>query len=399
MSSTTFIVFRKELLDMFRDKKTVIIGILIPLIIFPVLFGVVGKSISNTQKSVEQNLKVAVLDPGQSSLGMLIKGQGNVKLVDSTNPEEDIKLGNVLAVIEIQKDFDALVEKEAAADVTIIYDNSSQQSQTAFEILNGFIDAYSKQVVAQRLTKRNVDVDILSPVNIETRTVVKESEGFAKFMLSLMLPMMLILYSVTGPLSAATDLGAGEKERGTLEPLLTTQASRMSLLWGKFFAITLMGLLTSIASIAGLFISMLQKNSLFTMGADGNAASGMRMEPSALILIGIVCLLTTMVFGALELAISIYARSFKEASTYLSPLTIVALVPTYATYMLDAKNIANYYFHIPLANGVCILKELIAGIYDINHLLTTLTWTIIYIVSSILFARFMFSREEVIFRT
>lgn len=399
MSNTTLIVFKKELLDMFRDKKTVIIGILIPLIIFPVLFGIVGKSINNTQKSVEQNLKIAVIDSGHSSLGQFIKQQSNVKLVDSTNSEEDVKLGNVLAVIEIPQDFETLVEKEAIVGVTITYDNSSQQSQTANEILNGFIDAYSKQVVAQRFAKRNVDVSILTPVSIETKTAVKESEGFAKFMLSLMLPLMLIIYSVTGPLSSATDLGAGEKERGTLEPLLTTQAGRMSLLWGKFFAITLMGLITTIASIAGLFISMLQKNSLFTMGADGNAASGMKMEPSALIIIGIVCLLTTMVFGALELAISIYARSFKEASTYLSPLTIIAMIPTYATYMLDARNIANFYFHIPLANGVCILKELIAGIYNVNHLLTTLSWTIVYIITSILFARFMFSREEVIFRT
>jgi sodium transport system permease protein len=399
MNSTTFTVFRKELQDMFRDKKTVIIGILIPLIIFPVLFGVVGKSINSTQKSVEQNLKVAVIDRDNSSLGQLIKAQSNVKLMDSMNPEEDIKLGKVLAVIEIPQDFNALVEKEAAASVTITYDNSSQQSQTANQILNGFIEAYSKEVVTQRLTKRNVDVSILSPVNIETKTAVKESERFAKFMLSLMLPLMLIIYSVTGPLSAATDLGAGEKERGTLEPLLTTQASRMSLLWGKFLAITLMGLITSVASIAGLFISMLQKNGMFTMGGDGTAASGIKMEPSALIIIGIVCLLTTMVFGALELAISIYARSFKEASTYLSPITIIAMIPTYATYMLDAKNIANFYFHIPLANGVCILKELIAGIYNVNHLLITFTWTIIYIVASLLFARFMFNREEVIFRT
>jgi len=261
--------------------------------------------------------------------------------------------------------------------------------------VNVLIGKYTQNIVAERLSKRNINPEILNPVQIETKMSVKESEGNSKFMLSLLLPLMLFVYSVTGPMGAAVDLGAGEKERGTLEPLLTTRADRLSLLWGKFLAITVVGLMTTVASIGGLLIAMNQKGGMF----KGGSGSGIGMSITSLLLIGLVAILVTMVFGALELSISIYARSFKEAQTYVTPLMIIGLIPAYATYMLDAKNIELFYFNIPLANAVCLMKEFIAGIYNYTHIGITLGWMLVYIVVSIIFARYMFSKEEVVFRT
>lgn len=392
-SRVSLIVFKKELTDIFRDRKTLILGILIPIIIFPILSMVMGKSMEKNTKQVENNLKVAIVDnSGNSNLAQFIKAQKNINIIESTNIDEDVKSGKVLAALEIPKNFDENIVKEIINDIKLTYDNSSQQSQMAMNSISGYINAYSKSVVAERLAKRNISGEILSPVNIEMKTSVKEEEGFGKYLLSLMLPLMLVIYSVAGPMSAAVDLGAGEKERGTLEPLLTTQAGRLSLLWGKFFAITVMGLLTSVASLAGLFIAMRQEGGLFS-GTAGNLGT------TVILLIGLVSLLLTMAFGALELAISIYARSFKEAQTYISPLMMISFVPTYATYMIDAKNIDAFYFHIPLANVSCLLKEFIAGIYNYGHIGITFAWILVYIVGSVLFARYMFSREEVIFRT
>lgn len=261
--------------------------------------------------------------------------------------------------------------------------------------VTAMIDRYTKIVIAKRLNERKIDTSILNPVNIAQKTITKKSEGQGKMYLSLLLPLLLVIYCVTGPMAPALDLGAGEKERGTLEPLLTTQADRMSLLWGKFLAITIMGVITAAASLIGIYIAMTQNNSMF----KGMSAAGVGVDTAAMLIIGLLTVLTTMVFGALELSISIYARSFKEAQTYVSPLTIVALIPIYATYMMDSKNIEMYYFSIPLANVTCIMKEVITGIYNPVHLCITTVWIFIYIIVSILFARYMFSREEVIFRS
>ncbi|MFA6939816.1 MAG: ABC transporter permease [Clostridiaceae bacterium] len=389
-----FIVMKKELIDLFRDKKTILIAILIPLIMFPVLFGIMGKAMNKTEDDLKNDTKIAITENSESNLSKFIKSQQGIKVIDSKDIEKDIKDGKIYLDIKIPDNFDENIDKENVPEIEIIYDNSSQNSLSTYTAITGYIEQFSKVIVGKRLGKRGIDVSILNPVKITEKTTEKEDSGMGKYMISLMLPLLIVLYSVTGPLPAAIDLGAGEKERGTLEPLLTTKAGRMSLLWGKFLAITIMGLITNIASIIGLIFASKQSGSILNLGGGSYSLS-----MGTIILIGVFALLTTMVFGAIELSISIYARSFKEASTYLSPLTIIALVPTYATYMLDAKNISLIYFNIPLSNVICIMKEFIAGIYNPVHIGLTLGWTIAYIFISILFARFMFSREEVIFRT
>lgn len=396
-NNITAIVFKKELIDIFRDKKTLILGVILPLFLFPIIFGVMGKSIEKSSKSVESNLKIAIKDSRNSSLSQFIKSQKNVVIVDSNNLDEDVKAGKIYVGIDIPDNFDQAVAREEGLKVKMVYDDVSQSSMQAFSTMNSFVDAYSKTVVKDRLDKRNINSEILNPVSLDVRTSTKEKGSKAQFMISLLLPLMLVIYAVTGPMAAATDLGAGEKERGTLEPLLTTQAGRLSLLWGKFFAITVMGVLTTTASLIGLYVGITKNQSVFGMEQGGS--SGYVMSPKTIFMIALISILTTMVFGALELAISIYARSFKEAQTYLAPINILALVPVYATYMLDGKNIDNYYFHLPIANVSCLLKEFTLGIFNFNHIGITFAWILVYVVAAILFARYMFSKEEVIFRT
>lgn len=400
-NNVTGLVFRKEIMDIFRDKKTLFASILVPLLVFPILFFVLGKGISKTTEDATKDMKIAIVDTGGSSLKEFIKGQKDVVIVDSTDIDKDIKDGNLSIAIEIPKDFESKLKSEEQVSVALIMDNASQTSSIVASTIQNYIQAYSQGIVTNRLSARNIDTKILTPINIEQKTVKEEESGATTMILSMMLPLLLVMYCITGPIPAATDLGAGEKERGTLEPLLTTQAGRMSLLYGKFFAITLLGMITAISSLAGIIISFMMNPSMFNGGgtAEGAAALSLGMDYKTFIFIFIIAVLTTMVFGALELAISIYARSFKEAQTYITPLTIIGIVPVYATYMLDAKNIATFYFHIPLANVVCLLKELIFGIYNYTHIGITLGWTVVYIIISLFIARTMFKKEQVIFRT
>ena len=394
MNNITSIVLKKELKDLFRDKKTFIMGVLIPLLLIPVLFYVMDKSMSSFIEDAKKSITIGIQDESNGSFGQFIKSQKNINIKKSNDFEEDVKNGDIDLAIVIPKDFENNLQSEKQSELTIIYDNSSQSSSTAFSFINSYIDAYSKEIVKVRLKQRNIDETILTPIVVKEKTSVDSGKGEGIVMLSSMLPMFLIIYSVTGPLAAATDLGAGEKERGTLEPLLSTQAGRLSLLWGKFMAITVMGIITSAAFIVGVLIAMNKSKNMF-----GGDISGINLSLGSLVIIGIICVLITMVFGAIELAISIYSRSFKEAQTYLSPITIIAFIPAYATFMLDPKNIDLIYFNIPVVNAIALIKEAIAGIFDPIHIGVTLVWLVIYIIISILFARYMFNREDVIFRT
>lgn len=386
-------VFKKELKDMLRDRKTLVSSIIIPLLIFPIMFGLMGRGMEKSTKQVTENLKIAVIDNSNSLLSSFIKTQKNINIVQSDNIKEDVMEGDIYVGLIIPDNFENELKDEKPVELKIIYDDSSQSSNMAKGALDSLIDAYSKEVVKTRLSQRNIDVSILSPFKITEEVAAKDKGGFGKFMLSLLLPMMLMIYAMTGPMPAATDLGAGEKERGTLEPLLTTQAGRMNLLFGKLMAITVMGLIGTTASLGGLMIGFKAGGDMF--GGDVSFV----MPINALILIGIGLLLLTMTFGALELSISIYARSFKEAQTYLSPLTIIGVIAGYGTYMMEAKNVSTAIFNVPLVNMVMVIKELINGIYNPLHIGLTFGWLIIYILVSVFVARYMFSREEVIFRT
>lgn len=394
MNSITSIVLKKELKDLFRDKKTLIMGVLIPLLLIPAMFYVMDKSMSSFMEDAEKSIKIGIQDESNGSFGEFIKTQKNIDIKKSNDFEEDVKNGDIDVAIKIPKNFEENLQKEKQSELTLIYDNSSQSSSTAFNFINSYVDAYSKEIVKVRLQQKNIDESLLTPIVVKEKTSVDSGKGEGIVMLSSMLPMFLIIYSVTGPLAAATDLGAGEKERGTLEPLLSTQAGRLSLLWGKFLAITVMGIIASAAFIVGLLIAMNKSKTVF-----GGDISGINFSLESLVIIGIICILITMVFGAIELAISIYSRSFKEAQTYLSPITIIAFIPAYATFMLDPKNIDLIYFNIPVVNAIALIKEAIAGIFDPMHILLTFGWLLIYIIISILFARYMFNREDVIFRT
>ncbi|HAZ38019.1 MAG TPA: ABC transporter permease [Clostridiaceae bacterium] len=387
------VVFKKEIKDMFRDKKTIILGILIPLLIFPVMYGFMGKSMEDSQEKVQKNLKIAIKDEGNSSFNEYIKSQENITIIKSQDLKKDVQDGKIYAGIEIPKDFDDSIKNDKQVELKIVYDDASQNSSMAMDIIKSMADTYSKGVVKERLIKMGVDESILTPMVIKEDIVAKEKTNVGRMILSMMLPLFLIIYSISSPMAAATDLGAGEKERGTLEPLLTTKASRMNLLFGKFFAITLMGLIGTIASITGLLISFKTSPSLF--GGDASVV----FPAKTLIIIAALTIFVTMIFGALELSVSIYARSFKEAQTYLSPLSIVGMAAAFSTYMIDVKDISPVYLNIPIVNISVVLKEIINGIYNPMHIILTFVWSGVYITISILFARYMFSKEEVIFRT
>lgn len=390
------IVFKKESVDMFRDRKVLVSSILIPLILFPLLYGFMGKGMNKENKEVIENTKIALVEQENSEFGEFLRNIENIEIVDSKDIQADLGENNIYLSLTIPENFDESINDGNQGELEILYDNTSTKSTMAYNIIQEYIRSYSDQIVTKRLDEKGIDTSILTPISIKEESLVKEEEGMGKMMLAMLLPMLLVIYCATGPLPAATDLGAGEKERGTLEPLLTTQANRFSLLWGKFFAITVMGVMTAIASLIGILIAIKQNPEMF-----GELGNGMALgfEPQVFVFIAIITILMTMTFGALELAISIYARSFKEAQTYLTPITMIGMFASFGSFMVDGKNIPVYFFALPVVNGSAALKQLALGIVNYTNIGITIGFMLIYVLASILFARYMFSRENVIFRT
>jgi sodium transport system permease protein len=119
---------------------------------------------------------------------------------------------------------------------------------------------------------------------------------------------------------------------------------------------------------------------------------------ASIIIIALICISLSLIFSALQLVVSVYARSFKEASTYLSPLLVIIMVPSYLTMFIDSKAIPSMFFNIPLLNSVSLIKEVTVGIFNVQHIVIVLAWSLVYIALSMVFALSMFKKESVVFR-
>lgn len=383
------IVLKKELKDTFRDRKTIISSIIIPILIFPIMAFALGLGASEMINDEQKPIDIVLISNGEAKLEEYLKETGQINIMNTDDPDKALEELDIKAIVEIEKGFDERIESGTMGNIKIKYDQSSSKSDMATSRLVRLIESYSESITNERLKAIGVDLESLKAIAIESTSVSKDG-GIGLMIFSMIFPMLITIYSAISGIAAATDLGAGEKERQTLEPLLTTKASRLSILGGKYLAVFIAGVIGTVASLIGFFIASVMNPDFL--------GTGIALPLSSILTIGLFCVGLNLVFSGIELTISFYARNFKEAQTYLAPLSIILLIPAYATMYLDGKAVPEVYSHIPIINTIAIIKEAIVLIVNPIHILIVLAWTVLYIVASLFLTVNMFKKESVIFR-
>lgn len=216
------------------------------------------------------------------------------------------------------------------------------------------------------------------------------------------MPSLIVVFMFALILGIAADLGAGEKERNTFEPLLSTPCNRNSLIFGKTIAISVVSALTMIASLISMYIglqSFMKSISEMDSGISKNTAFSFDLSPQSLVFMIILLLILLLAICAIQISISVFAISTKEAGTYLSGVITPIMIVSYIPMFMDAKDISSFLFHILVANSVALMKEFMVGITNFNHIGIVLLWNIIYLILALLATKHLFSREEVVFRS
>lgn len=385
-----WVILKKELVDIFRDRKTLIFTILLPIIMYPVMFKIIDSTMKNTVDSVKESVTVAYKGSHDSSVYNILKSMKNIKIESPENADERLKKGKISLIIEVPKNFDANVEKQKNTKINIIYDEDSNRSYGASSMVKEIFDKYSKSIVDQRLEAKGMSSKILVPFDINETNLKKKDDGsFASSILG-MLPTLLVIFMISPTIGMAADLVAGEKERDTFEALLSTSVSRMSIFWGKLVSISVVAIITLAVTLASMIGSMVY---MFSNGGSISIPMG------AFLIIGIVSIFVLVSVSSIEISISIFSRSMKEANTYLGGFLVPVMILTYIPFMMDPKNIGIVFFNIPVVNAISVMKEAIAGVFSPLHIMIVILWHIVYVVITILFAKYMFSREEVVFRS
>ncbi|MBV4416722.1 ABC transporter permease [Clostridium tyrobutyricum] len=385
-----WVILKKELTDIFRDKKTLIFTILLPIIMYPAMFKIIDSTIEHTTNSVKKNVVIAYRGDENSSIYKILKSMNNITIDKSGNEDEKLKKGKISIIVDVPKDFDSKISSENKTNINIIYDEDSNKSNMAYSMLKETFDKYSNNIVNNRLKSKGISESVLTPFDIKQSTLSKQSgDSMAQGILNV-LPTIIIIFMISPTIGIAADLIAGEKERGTFEPLLSTSAGRMSIFFGKLAAISSVALITLIVTLGSMLGSM-----IYIFSSGGQFTIPLR----AFAVIGIVSIFVLVALSSIEISISIFARSMKEANTYLGGFIVPVMILTYIPFMMDAKNISFAFFNIPVVNAVVVMKEAIVGIFNPTHILIVILWHIVYVIAAVMLARFMFSKEEVVFRS
>ncbi|WP_460292930.1 ABC transporter permease [Clostridium tertium] len=387
-------VLKKELLDIVRDKKTLVFTLILPILIYPIMFKFMSSAMEKTQSDVQKEINIYIDGDKNSSMAKAITSLDNIKLPEIESPTESLKNGDIQLIVKIPENFDENISQGKNDTIELLIDEESNKSMIASSMVNEIYESYKKSIVEQRLADKGIDSSILTPFEVSVKSGInadnEDINGGAAMLLT-MIPTLIVILMVSSTVGMAADLGAGEKERFTFEPLLSTSAKRASLLWGKIGALCTVSFIALMANLTAMVISM-QK--FMIVGEEVN----FKLTPATILGMLIIGALVLITLSALQISVSIYARSTKEANSYLAAITMPTMILAFLPYMMDAKGINPTFFNIPITNAICLMKEFTVGIFDIKHIAIVIGWHIVYIIASIIFAKFMFSKEEVIFR-
>lgn len=388
-------VLKKELLDIIRDRKTLVFTLILPILIYPLMFKFMSSSMEKAQTDIEKEINIYIEGDTDSLIAKTITALENVKTPEVESPTEALKNGDIQLIINIPENFDENIAAGKNDTIDLLIDEESNKSMIASSLVSNIYDNYKNTIIEERLTANGVDPSILKPFEVNVKSGINadnENVNGVASMLLTMIPTLIVILMVSSTVGMAADLGAGEKERFTFEPLLSTSAKRSSLLWGKITALCTVSFLALIANLGAMVFSM-QKFMSF-----GEESINFNLEPATILGMLVVGCLILVTLSALQISVSIYARSTKEANSYLAAITMPTMILSFLPYMMDAKGINPAFFNIPITNAICLMKEFTVGIFDMKHIAIVIGWHLIYIVASIMFAKFMFSKEEVIFR-
>lgn len=390
-------IFKKELIDTLRDRRTIIAMIVVPLLVFPLLIGVTTKiSISQAKKAKEKKLKVAVIDPaGSNKFVETLSSRDDVRLIENVDPDSIrslIRSDSLDGAFVFSRTFTRQVQKLRSGRVKF-YFKSTEDREIEKKRMTDFIEDFEKQLLAERFSKMDLDKNIVKAINLVEVDIATTQEKIGKA-IGGFLPYIFVLFCFIGAMYPAIDMAAGEKERGTIETLLTAPVSRFQILLGKFGTVVVTGIGSAVVSIFGLYLGIRMATEI---PPELTEVLKSILEPRTIILLVSLLLPLTMFFAGILLSLSMFARTFKEAQSIITPFNIVIILPV-AIGLLPGITLNKVTAWIPILNVSLATKEIIAGTIQYGLLALVYLSLAILAGASLFLASKLFLRESVIFR-
>ena len=341
-----WIVYRKELQEILRDRRTLmaigLAALATPLVLFAIS--------QVATKTATQTYTIAYSGEIPTGLDILLRAT-SLKLVPAADPAAAAKQLADLGIAFLPGQIDEY------------YDPSRQGAQIADVRMQTVLGQYDAAQAAAALQSRGIDPGILTPIRLVIHPLSSPVQAASNAFLSFFLPYILITMILTGGFSAALDSSAGERERRTLESLLLTPAPRSQVLLGKIGAITTISLVAAVAAIGSMFVALTQ----VSIPGPGGSGGHITLSPAAAPVMVWLALLIAVSFSAVTLALGTLAKTFRQGQAYVTPLYFITILPASIILFIPDFNPSLVYYLIPILNAVLVLRDAIVH--------NTVAWT------------------------
>jgi sodium transport system permease protein len=375
---------KRDLLSALRERRTLVLTLLLPLLLIPVLAYAPALLLGSTVSGGLRAAQPVAIQGAPKGLRKLLLAE-RLRPVNTPDPAQAVRERRFPAGLLV-----------SGRSVTILgrLANEVSLSSLAVQKLRSALRAYRRELLRSALRQRGLPAGLLHPFALR---VVDLSSPAARRAgpLAFLIPYFLLVFVQLGGMGVAIDGTAGEKERGTLEALLAAPVRRSQIALGKFTATWVMSALATLTGLLGLLLG----GALLGLAGSATQLTG-RLSLSLSSLLGL--LVTALSFAALssavQVALALRSRSYKEAQSALAPLQLITLLPALLLELAGFLHPAAWWSALPVLNTLLSLERLILGRGQLGPLLLTWSTTLAYGALALRSALRSFQREEVLFR-
>jgi len=386
----------KEMRDLIRDRRTVFMAVVFPLILYPLLIiGIIQATVVQEGEAEKRILTVAV-DGIEHARGTVeeIEKDENLRVVECVDGQGRFGARDAVAAIEFPPDWRAKLASGKTARAALFYDSADPDSRAAMEKVARVLDGVNTYLRDRRLERKKLDAEFITPIAVDTVDVATARQRGA-FHVGRILAFLLVILCLMGALYPALDAVAGEKERGTLETLLSIPATRLEILAGKYTAVFAMSMTSALSNFVSLSVTFFMV-SILLKSHPMDAPIDLTVPLSAFLLFLLAIVPLAAFFSAVTLGVASFARSTREGQYYLGPL-YAAVLPLTALALSPGARLTWVSAVAPVLSTALFIKEGLLGTLSAGPALLSLGATCIYAVIALLWAARVFSREEVLF--
>lgn len=388
-------LYKKEILDVLRDKKTVIMMLVVPLVLYPLLFIVGLQLMSGVSASMAEHTYRIVLDfeDADGVMEKLFREASedgySFAFVQSENPEEQLKDESIDVYIEKN-------EKNGKECFDIYYASAVTNSNYAAGMVEEILNTYQAALIHERVEAAGLSADqVLNPIDVQYVDMSGNEES-AGSLLGMVLPFMLVISLLLGTMYPAIDTTAGERERGTLETVLTLPVLNRELIISKFLTVATIGVVSAVLNIIAMCgVGVYMYHMMLSVSDSVNGIDMERFVPT--IIIGVLCVLAFAVFiSAVTMCVCAFAKSYKEANNYITPLTLVVMFASFIGFFPNVTLTSNMAL-VPVANICLLIRDLLAFKIDIGIIAIVLVSNVAYGIVAIMFLGRIYNSETILF--